>query len=273
MLSRSRDLVGWTEAEPLPFNSVFANVAPATFTAADGTLHLAYFSRRLYLLDPLDQGYVLWLTSTRDGRKWTTLRPVSIPAGLTSGPIGAAQMLRGPDRRYWLFWRHYAAAGKSIGEIRELRRIEVTGGLAGLRLRNQHVSIDGRARFHMVFDNVYRAVCHTTSEDGLTWAEPTVLVPPSRGRQVCHAQLIHGKGKALLLCELDGRGYLRPLWFPTDPIDPRGGVKITNHVVPLSGSRATVTQDGEVLLLAGSDTSWLLRAKLEELLTIEPGEP
>ena len=273
MLSRSRDLVGWTEAEPLPFNSVFANVAPATFTAADGTLHLAYFSRRLYLLDPLDQGYVLWLTSTRDGRKWTTLRPVSIPAGLTSGPVGAAQMLRGPDRRYWLFWRHYAAAGKAIGEIRELRRIEVTGGLAGLRLRNQHVSIDGRARFHMVFDNVYRAVSHTTSEDGLTWAEPTVLVPPSRGRQVCHAQLIHGKGKALLLCELDGRGYLRPLWFPTDPIDPRGGVKITNHVVPLSGSRATVTQDGEVLLLAGSDTSWLLRAKLEKLLAMEPGEP
>ena len=37
---------------------------------------------------------------------------------------------------------------------------------------------------------------------------------------------------------------------------------------PLYGSSPLITKEGEVLLLAGADTSWLLRAKLKDLLAL-----
>jgi len=43
-------------------------------------------------------------------------------------------------------------------------------------------------------------------------------------------------------------------------------IKITNHVVPLNGSRVHVTGDGKVFLLTGKDTVWLLQADLKDLL-------
>ncbi|MCK4625106.1 MAG: hypothetical protein KAV00_07345 [Phycisphaerae bacterium] len=78
------------------------------------------------------------------------------------------------------------------------------------------------------------------------------------------------KGKTVLLYQ-DLRGaYALPFRFDGKPRRTGEGLKIAGS---LRGSRAIVTPDGEVLLLTGGYTSsWLLRAKLKDLLDIQIGD-
>ena len=47
-------------------------------------------------------------------------------------------------------------------------------------------------------------------------------------------------------------------------------LKITNHVIPLSSPRAYVGRGGQVVLLVGYDTVWVLRADRQRL--VRPAE-
>jgi len=71
----------------------------------------------------------------------------------------------------------------------------------------------------------------------------------------------------VLLYETIG-AYMTPVQFGGRPLKPWESMKITGNVVPLMGARLTLTRDGEVLLLAGRTRTWLLRAKLNDLLGI-----
>ena len=265
MVSRSRDLVTWAKGERLPFSSIFADVSPAILTARNGTVYLAYFSQRLYLLDLSTAGYQLWVTSTRDGRKWSFLKPIPIAGAVDGWPIGAVQMLEGPDGRARIYWRHYAAVGKSIAEAPQLSPTNVIGGRPGIHPWNPHVSVDARGLYHLVFGDFGQGIYHTTSKDGLDWAVPAALV---QGGRAANPQLIHARGRALLLCERNDGAYLAPTQLDRRPGRVGRAVKITNHVVPLAGARVAMTPDGEAVLLAGGNTTWLLRAKLKALTAL-----
>jgi len=270
MLSRTKDLTAWSKPQPAPFNSVFENICPATLTDADGTVHLAFFSKRISLMDTGTGGYRLWLTSTRDGRTWQRLRPVSVAGEISGSPLGGIHMFRGPDGEYRIFWRHYAAAGKSVADIRTLRAINISRGQ--LQLWNPHVTAGENGLFHVVFDSFGQGIYHATSKDAENWSPPAALVEAKDGQSTRNPQLFLAKGKAALLYEQNDGAYLIRLRLGDKAQPPREGVKITNHVVPLSGSRATITPAGEVLLLAGGDTSWLLRAKLQDVLAVKAGK-
>jgi hypothetical protein len=265
LAARSKDLVDWTKPQALPFNSVFDNIEPATFRAADGSIYVAFFSNRLSPQTSSTAGYHLWLTRTRDGRAWAPIRRIEI-GSLGGWPPSGACFCTGPDGKQWLFWRNMAGSGKRLEDVAELTPIHMPP-VKGRKpsLRNVCVRRDGPAgnRFHMVCDDFGQAVCYLTSDDGRTWSRPRVLVgkgdPAPRPTD---PQLI-AAGKRMLL--LHAGAYLLA-------VDPKGnavpaghGIKVTCHLAPLGGARVYREGD-EVFLLAGTQTTWLLRAKLKSLL-------
>lgn len=168
MAARSADLIAWTNPEPLPLNSVFNNIEPATYRAPDGTIYLAYFSNRLSPHVTNTSGYHLWLTSTRDGRKWAPLRRVE-KGPMEGQPPTAPCMLTGPDGKQWLFWRDMAGSGKMLDDVGELTGIEVkdrTLNGKDVNLWNVNVVLDDQKRFRMVCDDFGQGIYHLSSTDG-----------------------------------------------------------------------------------------------------------
>lgn len=268
MTCRTRDLVTWTEPEAAPSENIFKSASPATFADADGTVWLAYLSRRTSFLDRTGGQYVLYLASTRDGKTWTTPKPVAVGTGRTG--VRTVQMLRGPKGKYWIFYAEHAGCASSIGDITKLTPITMEAGEdKPIYAAEQHVAVDAKARFHMVFSRYRRGIMHTTSDDGRHWSAPTVLVEQQeKNRPLKHPQLVFGRGRAVLLYERIG-AYMTPVQFGGRTLKPWEAMKITGNVVPLMGARLTIIRNGgEVLLLAGGTRTWLLRAKLKDVMGI-----
>ncbi len=271
-LSASRDLVTWEKPWALPDGAVFPTIEPALYADGDGTIWLAYFSNRL-AWDPFSTaGYRLWLASSRDGRAWARPRPVfpgppeqSGWRGLDGGlPLGAAQIVRARDGRYGLSWHGHIGWGATPGEIQELRPLrEATDRPSNTC--NSHLSVATDGRFHLVYDDFRGGILYATSADGLQWSAPRRIVDAEGPNPGSHPQLLLAGDTAALLYETNTGAWLRR--GQVEP-EPRFGppVKISGHGVPLSGSRACVTGDGQVVLLAGQDTIWVLRADLKSVV-------
>jgi len=184
-------------------------------------------------------------------------------------PIGAVQMFLGPDGSYRISWRNYAQQAALLENIGQLKPININLKIQEqLHMWNPHVAADDQRRLHMAFDSFRQGVYYSTSEDGWNWSVPTVLLPPEDHQTVKNPQLILWHDRALLIYERNNGAYAVPVNLGESRAELDKSVKITSHVIPLSGSRAMITKEGEVLLLAGGDTSWLLRAKLDDLLDI-----
>ena len=260
--ARSKDLVDWTKPKALPFNSVFDNIEPATFRAADGSIYVAFFSNRLSPQTSSTAGYHLWLTRTRDGRTWAPIRRIEI-GPLGGWPLSSPSLCTGPDGKHWLFWRDRAGSGKRLEDVAELTPIHMPP-VKGRKpsLRNVCVTRDGK-RFDMVCDDFGRAVCHLTSGDGRTWSRPRTLVRKvGGGPGPTDPQLIR-VGERMLL--LHAGAYLLAVDPKGDAVPAGHGIKVACHLTQLGGARVFREGD-EVLLLAGTQTTWLLRAKLNDLL-------
>ncbi len=270
VLSQSSDCLTWTPPTPAPFSGVFENIHPAALATRDGTVQLAFFSNRLSLQYATTAGYRLFLTSTRDGNVWTTPRPVAI--GVVSGwPLTAPALLQRENGDCLVLWRSFAASAKSFQEIQALEPFTVEEGeLKNANYFHPQLTADSTGRVHLVFSNFGAGLCHMTSATGTSWTAPRLLAPSKPLQDVSDPQLIWAKGRTLLLYS-DSRGaYLAAVDLAAGTIDSEKAIMITNHVIPLCGARATVTNDGEVLLPAGGDTSWMLRATMAELLNAVP---
>jgi tetratricopeptide (TPR) repeat protein len=266
MAARSTDLVTWTTPQPLPFNSVFDNIEPATYRAPDGTIYLAYFSNRLSPHVTNTSGYHLWLTSTRDGRKWAPLRRVE-KGPMEGQPPTAPCMLTGPDGKQWLFWRDMAGSGKTLDEIAELTQIQVANRTVNgitVNLWNVNVVLDDQKRFHMVCDDFGDAICHLSSTDGWSWTQPQRLVVKTKdpGPDVHDAQLILSGDKAALIYS---GSLVAPVSFEAGKVSVGEAVKFTGVYSYLGGATA-FRRGEEVFFVAGSETTCLLRANLKDLL-------
>jgi len=262
----SADGATWDAPWPLPLNSIFKNIAPALLADAEGTIWLAWFSNRLHLETLSSGGYRLFLASSRDGRTWSRPRPIRVhPSG--GWPMGGVQMLRDPQGRCRMFWRRYAGSADTVDGITELQSMDMPVP-EGRDVWNPHVSIDGQGRFHMVFDNFGRGLWYSTSDRGERWSKPVELLPEEEGGGISHGQLVIGGERVALIYETNKgawlrRGSLADLSALAEP------VKITHHVIPLSGARLHPAGDGEVALLAGQDTVWLLRGKIEDVVGVK----
>ena len=266
MGAQSKDLVHWTKPEPLPFSSIFDNIEPASFRAPDGKIYLAFFSNRLSPLTMSTGGYHLWLTGTRDGRVWAPIRRIEIGM-LSPWPPTSASMLAGPYGKQWMFWRDMAGSAETLDGVAELTPIQVQHQEINgkkVNLYNVHVVVDDRKQFRMVCDDFGDAIYHLSSEDGRSWAQPRLLVDrrtKHRGPDLTDQQLILTGGKEFLLY---GGTYLLPLDLKAEPVFDDEGIKVSCYLASPAGR--LFCQGDEVFAVAGRETTWLLRAKLSDLL-------
>ncbi|HUT61774.1 MAG TPA: hypothetical protein VNA25_28380 [Phycisphaerae bacterium] len=266
MSARSKDLVRWSQPKALPLNSVFDNIEPATFRALDGTIYLAYFSNRLSLQSTSTGGFGLWLARTTDGTKWSPPRRIEIGT-LGGWPPTSPCMTVGPKGKQWIFWRNHGGCGESLDEVRELTpfRPRMDAGPRPCSHWNPHVTLGPDKRLHTVCDDLGEGIYHMTSADGANWSLPRLLVTAKQANpNIYHPQLIFWKGKALLLYREYGDARIAPIKLDGEPLVAGAGVRIGWHMTGLSGARAFVHKD-EISLIAGMDTTWLLRAKLADL--------
>ena len=279
MLSTSLDLRKWEEPWPLPLEAPFHSTEPALHVVRDGTLWLVYSSNRLWA-GPRRSGlgYRLWLASSRDARTWSRPLPVTLKRGRRrpgqgpwrdldgdgSWPRGMPWLLEGHDGQHWLFWRGLVGTAKSPDGIRQFERMQFAARPRAYPM-NPHAAVDADGRLHLVFSHFQKEIYHATSDDGLHWTEPQpVFEHPWRG-QVRRPQVVfHGKRVALIYEDSHSitycaQGVLEPQPRFAQPI------RLNNWMAPTNGARVHVTPDGQVLLLAGKDTVWLLRSYLARL--------
>jgi hypothetical protein len=265
MLSTSKDLVTWEKPWPLFHNSIFNNKSPSLIVDERGTIWLAWFSNRLHLGRLSSEGYRLWLTHSRDGNVWS--RPMPVDSG-SDGPEAGIQMARDPKGRYWMFIGSHAASADSAGGIRRLSPITVDGRDIS-RIKHSHVAWDSENRMHMAYTtDSEKAIWFASSTDGRQWTNPIVIVPNKEGRSVENPQLfLDGEQLGVIYKEYKGAWLWRGI-FHADGKSLRetsAPVKIAHHVIPLGGARLTLTMDGRVVVLAGTDTVWLLHGTLDEV--------
>lgn len=273
MAARSKDLVNWTEPEALPFSSVFDNIEPATFRAPDGRIYLTFFSNRLSLQSVSSAGYHLWITSTRDGKAWAPIRRIEI-GKLGGWPASSASMVVGPKGKQWIFWRDKAGSAETLDSVKSLAFIQVNSrGINGktVNIMNVHVVMDNRKRFRMVCDDFGEAIYHLTSKDGLHWGNPKLLVDRKtkpRGASLTEQQLILIGGKEFLLY---GGAYLLELNLKAEAAFVGEGIMVSNYLASLAGSRAFCKGD-EIFVMTGTETTWMLRAKIKDILAATAGD-
>ncbi|HUT61044.1 MAG TPA: hypothetical protein VNA25_24620, partial [Phycisphaerae bacterium] len=148
MLSRSKDLVSWSEPEPAPFNSLSDDVAPTACRTKDGTVWVGFLTKRMWLKDTGSGRFKLFITSTRDGKTWSRPRPTTL-GGVGGTPPNPAQILQHPDGTCWVFSRHQAASGKSFDRLREFTQMDLQIDPTKITPTHQHVTIDKKGDFHL----------------------------------------------------------------------------------------------------------------------------
>ena len=262
MLATSKDLLRWDGPWPLPLNSIFRNSAPSLLVAADGTIHLAYFSKRLDLNTESSAGFRLWLTRSADGKRWSPPRPV-FGLGEAQYQNAPAQMLRAADGRVWVFWSKFAARAADPAGIRRLEPLEIALP-PRTSMSETRAYVEPGGRMHLAFTSG-RSIYYSSSADGRRWRDPVELLTLEQHGGGSHPQVICRGGDIALLYETNKGAWLRTGRLGGRPQlgEP---IKITNHVRPLDGARAHVTPRGEVLLLTGRTAPWLLQTTLKELL-------
>ena len=281
-LSTSQDLLRWEEPWGIPHDSVFQSVEPTLYADEKGTVWLAYFGNRLWAGSPrVGCGYRPWVTSTRDGRTWSPPRPVFVRrsargqspwqdyfTAIGSWPRGAIHLFSGPGGKHWMAWSVFLGSGDSPGEIRELRMpgqsFVPRGGMM-----NASFTAGPDGRLHMVYDTFSKCIFYRSSADGEHWSDPVAIVtlPEDANVRLWQPQLVlDGPRAAVIYADNRGNWWMsRGTLGPPTVFEPE--IWVANWLVPLNGSRAYVA-DGEVLLLAGKETAWLLRAKLEHLTRV-----
>jgi hypothetical protein len=267
LTATSKDLVEWSKPAPLPFNSVFGNVAPGTFRDADGTVWLAYFSNRLNVQSTYSTaGYSLWITSTRDGKVWTPPRKIEIQS-IDGSPLDPPCLLAGPDGSRWIFCRNFAGSAGTLDRITRLERMElpiVNGNR--LNMWNFQVFHDGR-RFHMVCDDFGNGIYHLTSTRGTDWAEPHLLVAKAGRTETHYPRLLRAEGAWLLVYAGADAWFIEAVDLAGTPLPAGQGMKISSYLVPLTGATPLVA-DGKVFFIAGENTAWLLEGDLKDLARV-----
>jgi hypothetical protein len=264
-LAASDDLVEWSEpwqfAESELYGDPFTCISPSLHVDKDGTLWMAYFSNRLDLDRLNTGGYRLFLVHSKDGREWSTPRPLRMP--MDGWPPGSVQMTTGPDGKFWMFYRLYCATADTPADVTTLEPLPIAGD-ANLpsHARNPHATFAADGRVHLVWDHFGQKLLYSRRDREGKWS-PAVDVPNASG-QVSSPQLVVRGEQAMLLYAHQG-AVIRPAKFTDAGIEAGDPIRITDHVAPLTSIQVRTTRDGRLALLCGQDTVWLRAADEDKL--------
>ena len=262
-LAISADGRTW-EAVDSPSPKVFRSMAPALHVDSDGTIWLAFVSKRLELQDSAYGNDRLWITRSTDGLRWENPRRVEA-AQLTGWPPSVPQLIEAPDGKRWVFWGQQGAAAKGFGDIRELTLFSSAGEGERGSIYRCSTAIDGKGGFHMLGIKGAVGITHHTSDDGLNWsAGRLILAQDNEKNKYPHAPRWVDVDNGIFLYDTTSGAWLDRLPPQGRTLAIEGGLQVANHVVGPGWGQAT--RDGDrVLLMVGKDTAWLLSAKLSDL--------
>jgi tetratricopeptide (TPR) repeat protein len=263
----SDDLVKWSKpwalAESGLYGDRFACISPSLYADGDGTLWLAYFSNRLDLEKLNTGGYRLFLAHSRDGRRWSTPRPLT--SSTDGWPPGSVQMTKGPDGKFWMFHRLMAATADSPAEVRGLVPLPIAGddSLAG-HARHPHATFTDEGRVHLVWDHFGQKLMYARRSKEGGWSPAVELTRAGQNAAASRPRLLVQGERVVLLHEKSG-AWLRPGRITKAGLELGEPVKISDHVAPLSGLYLPSDADGTVAALCGEDTVWVRTVAREEL--------
>jgi tetratricopeptide (TPR) repeat protein len=258
LISTSQDLKTWRPPVPLPGTQFFRNSSPTLFVAKDGTVWLCFASRRLPGLDR-QSDVAGWLTSTRDGRRWSGHRLIN------GAPAGMARMTPGPGGKHYLISGTSAAVGDSPAEVSAFQplgcpQVRGAGNSAG--------AWDGTHLHLAIVDAASRTLWLTRSKDGSTWDDLRQVAQAPENSGLDRPRLLVADGRLLIFYEFNSGLYVQdaPLADLSKLSKP---LHITDHINPATG-QPWLMSDGTLLLLAGRNTTWLMRCDVRKLL--QPGQ-
>jgi len=266
-LAASKDGVTWEKPWEYSHNSVFPTGNPTMLVDDDGVIWMLYRSKRPGT-DHFSTGYYyLWLTHSRDGRSWSTPKPIRT-AGMLSNNT-TAQMTRSPDGKYWVFLNDQVGSGKSPEDIRELRRLLIP-------IRNNstpthvHATFGSDGRCHLVFtlDHRKRSVEYSRSDDMRVWSTPRTLFEDSKSTAEVPQLLIDGDRVALVYSNNKGR-WIRRGAMQDDGPHLTQTIQFADHTAGAYGSRCMQESDKVYVPLTGNPPA-LLVADLDDLLAERP---
>ncbi|MEQ8791831.1 MAG: sialidase family protein [Pirellulaceae bacterium] len=263
----SDDLVRWSEPWGLAESGLYGDrlqcVSPSLHVDGEGELWLTYFSNRLDLEQLNSGGFRLFLTHSRDGREWSTPRPLTTS---TSGwPPGAVQMTTGPDGMFWMFHRLMAASADSPAEVTRLEPLAIAGddSLAG-HARRPHAVFTADGRAHLVWDHFGQKLMYARRDADGAWSAAVELTMAGQGASASWPRLLLDGRRAALVYEKSG-SWLRPGRITETGLELGEAVKLTDHVAPLSSLYLPTESDGPLAALCGKDTLWVRTVKRAEL--------
>ncbi|MEE8451995.1 MAG: hypothetical protein V3R99_08780 [Thermoguttaceae bacterium] len=263
--STSSDGKTWEDSWEFAHNSVFNTGGPALLVDDDGVIWMAYASKRPHT-DHFSSGhFCLWITHSRDGHNWSMPKPVR--TGGWPAPRRPVQMTRGPGGRYWIFLDGRAGSGRSPGDVKQLRRINVPVRHETVAPANAHATFDQQGRCHLVFDDfgLGRTSYYSRSDEMTTWSALVKLNEKEDRSRVTHAQLVlHGNRVALLYTNTAG------MWLRRGPMTAEGPelaepIQLADSSQMIPGARLLRTGDKVFLPVLG-DPLRLLVADVDELV-------
>ena len=244
-LAASDDGATWEGSWEYSHNSVFPTGNPTMLVDDDGVIWMLYSSKRPGT-DQFSTGhYYLWLTHSRDGRSWSTPKPIRT-AGMLSNNT-TAQMTRSPDGKYWIFLNDQVGSGDSPGAIRGLERLY-------LPIRNNrvptgvHAAFEANGRCHLVFvfGGSRRSVQYSRSDDIRLWSPPTTLFGDINSTVKLPQLLIEGDRVALIHSTNKG-GWIRRGTMDRDGLHLPQAIQFAKSNAGVRGSRF-MQESGKIYL-------------------------
>lgn len=263
----SDDGVTWDEPWEYAHNSVFPTGNPTVLVDHDGVVWMLYRSKRPGT-DYFSTGhYYLWLTHSRDGRAWSTPKPIRT-AGMLSNNT-TAQMTRSPDGKYWIFLNDQVGSGNSPGAIRKLERLYIP-------IRNDqipagvHAAFEANGRCHLVFvfGGAKRSVHYRRSDDMRLWSPLTTLFGDINST-VELPQLLIQDDRVVLIYSTNKGGWIRRGTMDRDGLRLSEAIQFADHRARALGSRMMRDSDKVYLPLNGNPPG-LLVADIHDLLAGAP---
>lgn len=266
-LSVSDDGQKWERSWALPHNNIFDTRAPSICVDDDGIVWLLLSSKRLAESERYSSaGYRLWLTNSRDGKNWSTLKPVWTKQSLQYQHT--AQLTRDHNGRFWIFCNENFAGGESPAAITELKPAGFAPSPQEPKVVcNVHTTFDPSGICHLVYDDFGRSVHYVRSSDMTKWSDPVQIDVKKDGSSVAFPQLLLQDGRGVLLHETMSGLWRRTVDVSIDePHFSRKLQRLADHIAGVKGGRLFVSGESVFLPAGASYTPAILTATLNELL-------
>ena len=264
----SPDLINWTKSWTMDeaglFGEYFKCMLPSLYVDKEGTIWMAYFSNRLAVDQLNTGGFQLFLTKSKDGKDWSSPRPIVHPTG--GWPPTNVHMFTGPDNKVWMLYRLMYAKVDRLDQELKFKDLPITvTKTQRSHARNAHATVDENGQIHLVWDHFKQALHYAKRDEKGEWGEAVPINTTGQANGVSHPQLFINDDRLALVYVHQGAVLRRGSFKDGLPVFGQP-IKVTHHVSKLISAHRRKAEHDSITLLCGSDTVWLQEASIDDVL-------